>query len=204
MKKIILLLAFTCSIFIVFAIISSNSTTYGPFHHSARVDQPSEICNFNNKIYCSKNNSLYELSNETFIEKKIYEDKNHPLEMIRNVKADNDKIIISTIDKTFIFDKDFTLSEKLDFSSNGLFLIEQNYIYYTINKGSIELLKYNILTKETYLLSNDIGNSTFKNDDKLIFCDDWGNLYFINDDTNNFFTFNSHYGGHSFLIKKLV
>lgn len=45
---------------------------FGPYHHSARICQPTEICRIDNQSYCCINNEIYELNSDIFIKKNLF------------------------------------------------------------------------------------------------------------------------------------
>ena len=204
MKEIKIILS---SIFIFFLLLISflpslktidNKTIYGPFHHSARVYQPTEICQFDNKIFCCVENNLYELVNDTFVLKTIYNEKQIPIKNIKSIKSYEDKIIISSDKNMYLFNINFVLLDKLNIQSNSMFLIDNNYIYYIPSHLKGKLFKYDMSSKTEILLSDSIINNTCFDNQKLIYCNDSSNLYFINEENNNFFSNkNLHFLGNN-------
>ena len=130
-----------------------------------------------------------------FLLKKTFFQDDNQIKNVHNIKVYNNRIYISASEQMFVFDKNFNFIEKLNIPAYRLFLIENDYIYYTLPYAQTKLFKYSLLDKTTILLNDNIMNNTYNDNGRLIFCDSDNNLYFISEDSNVFFTHRNNYLG---------
>lgn len=152
-------------------------TTNGPYHHAALVNVQKTI-NYNDRILIKHNGKLYEIKDDNYEQIELdLEGKS-----IHNVMFYNEKLYISNFSNLFVLNKNLEIEEKINVGAFSFF-IDDNYIYFTNNNKKYDFYAYNLKSKESKLISANLRNSTYLFNDKLIYVNDYGNIYDITDTT---------------------
>ena len=148
----------------------SDWTVYGPYHHEALIGTK-EVVEFNGRKF-SHFTDLYELKNDTYEKTNIdFGGKN-----IRHIESHNEKLYVSTFFYLFVLNKELEIEEKLDVPAFSYF-VDENYIYYTNSHDEYDFYVYNFENKESRLVASNLRNSTYSFNGKLIYVNDYGNIF---------------------------
>jgi len=185
MKKILILF-----LSVILLTGCSDWTIFGPYHHEALINTQ-EVVEFNGRKF-SHFVELYEFKNDTYEKLNIdFDGKN-----IRHIESHNEKLYISTFYSIFILNKELIIEEKLDIPTFSYF-VDDNYIYYTSNTNEYDFYVYDFENKESTLMASNLRNSTYSFNEKLIYVNDYGNIFDVTNG-NKFTSYflQSFYNGH--------
>lgn len=186
-KLTFLLITVAILIIIIFVFANCTWKKYGPFHHQAMVYKPSHVYTIKDKQYCYLNGDIYEVVDNVFIKKEINigENETPSTNYIRNMQIFNEKIYIATTYYLYIFDAFWHEENKIALKLNS-FIVDDNIIYYTDVKQDITLHMYNCENNQNFQLMKG-RNCTYQINEKIIYVNDYGNVYFVDENTDHIF-----------------